>query len=184
MKQVKKAEIMEEGAVRRAINRISYEIIEKNHGSEDVVLAGVCTRGKYLAERMADKIAEVEGSRPQTLSLDITAYRDDLPSREAITFPKLEIGQIEQKTVVIVDDVLFTGRTARAAMEAVLSAGRAKRIQLAVLVDRGHRELPIRPDYIGKNLPTSHEERVRVQLCEVDGRDSVVILEDKRDKQV
>lgn len=183
MKQVKKAEIMDEGAVRRAINRISYEIIEKNHGSEDIVLAGVCTRGVYLAERMADKISEVEGSRPQTLPLDITAYRDDLPSRESVTFPALEITDIERKTVVIVDDVLFTGRTARAAMEAVLSAGRAKCIQLAVLVDRGHRELPIRPDYIGKNLPTSHEERVRVQLREVDDRDSVVILEDKRERQ-
>jgi pyrimidine operon attenuation protein/uracil phosphoribosyltransferase len=181
MKQVRKAEIMDEGAVRRAINRISYEMIEKNHGSENIVLAGVCTRGEFLAARMAEKIAEVEGSRPQTLPLDITAYRDDLPSREAITFPKLEIDRIEQKTVVIVDDVLYTGRTARAAMEAVLSAGRAKRIQLAVLVDRGHRELPIRPDYIGKNLPTSQEERVRVQLREVDGKDSVVILADQKE---
>lgn len=184
MGQVKKAEIMDEGAVRRAINRISYEIIEKNHGSENIVLAGVCTRGKYLAQRMTDKIAEVEGSRPQNLALDITAYRDDLSSREAIIFPKLEIDRIEQKTVVIVDDVLFTGRTARAAMEAVLSAGRAKRIQLAVLVDRGHRELPIRPDYIGKNVPTSREERVHVQLCEVDERDSVVILQEKNEKNV
>ena len=178
MKHVKKAEIMDEGAVRRAINRISYEIIEKNHGSENVILAGICTRGRYLAERITDKVSEVEGSRPQTLALDITAYRDDLPNRGAVAFPSLKIEQIEQKTVVIVDDVLFTGRTARAAMEAVLSAGRARQIQLAVLVDRGHRELPIRPDYVGKNLPTSREQRVRVQLRELDGHDNVMILKD------
>ncbi len=177
MEQRKKAEIMEEGAVRRAVNRISYEMIEKNHGGKDLVLAGICTRGKYLAERMAAKIAEVEGICPQTLPLDITAFRDDNPSRPEHPLPRVEIDQIERKTVVIVDDVLCTGRTARAAMEAVLRSGRARRIQLAVLVDRGHRELPIRPDYIGKNLPTSQEETVRVLLREVDGQDSVVILE-------
>ncbi len=171
-----KTEIMDEGAMRRAINRISYEIIEKSHGASGLVLAGICRRGEYLAERMADKIADVEGIRPQTIPLDITAFRDDNPSRGAISFPKLDIADITSKTVVIVDDVLFTGRTARAAMEAVLSTGRAKSIQLAVLVDRGHRELPIRPDYIGKNLPTSQEESVQVQVREVDGSDSVTIL--------
>lgn len=177
MRQVKKAMILDEGAMRRAINRISYEMIEKNHGSENLVLAGICTRGAYLARRMADKIEEVEGTRPQTMPLDITAFRDDNPDKDGAGRLPLDIDEIERKTVIIVDDVLYTGRTARAAMEAVLHSGRAQRIQLAVLVDRGHRELPIRPDYIGKNLPTSQEETVRVQVREVDGGDSVVILE-------
>lgn len=177
MVQREKAEIMEESAVRRAINRISYEIIEKNHGGKNLVLAGVCTRGEYLAERMAAKIEDVEGVCPQTLPLDITAFRDDNRGRTQHPLPQLKIADIEQKTVIIVDDVLCTGRTARAALEAILRVGRARRIQLAVLVDRGHRELPIRPDYIGKNVPTSQEETVRVLLKEVDGRDGVVIME-------
>lgn len=176
MEQIRKAEIMDEGAMRRAVNRISYEIIEKNHGGANLVLAGVCRRGEYLAERMASKIEDVEGVRPQTIPLDITAYRDDNPSRGETAYPRLQIDDITSKTVIIVDDVLFTGRTARAAMEAILHAGRAKRIQLAVLVDRGHRELPIRPDYIGKNLPTSQEESVQVCVRELDDFDSVAIL--------
>ncbi|MCD8355494.1 MAG: bifunctional pyr operon transcriptional regulator/uracil phosphoribosyltransferase PyrR [Clostridia bacterium] len=175
MEQVKKAEIMDEGAMRRAVNRISYEIIEHNHGASNLVLAGVRTRGVFLAERMADKIAEVEGTRPQVISLDITGFRDDKPEEQSdIPLPAIE--EIYRKTVIIVDDVLYTGRTVRAAMEVVLRMGRAQRIQLAALIDRGHRELPIRPDYVGKNLPTSHAEMVRVNMKEFDGKDSVVIL--------
>ena len=167
----KKAEIMDEGAMRRAINRISYEVIERNHGAADLVLAGIRTRGVYLAERMADKIAEVEGTRPQAVSLDITGFRDDHPE-DPIACQLPQIDDISQKTVLIVDDVLSTGRTVRAAMEAVLHMGRAQRIQLAALIDRGHREL----DFVGKNLPTSRTELVRVYVKEYDGKDSVVIV--------
>lgn len=183
MEQIKKAEIMDEGAMRRAVNRISYEIIEHNHGAVNLVLAGIRTRGVFLAERMADKIEEVEGTRPQVIALDITGFRDDQPdNRLAIQLPVIE--DISNMTVVIVDDVLSTGRTVRAAMEAVLHMGRAQRIQLAALIDRGHRELPIRPDYIGKNLPTSRAETVRVFMKEFDGKDSVVILKDADAPQV
>ncbi len=175
MDQIKKAEIMDESAMCRAINRISYEIIERNHGSVNLVLAGVRTRGVYLAARMADKIEEVEGKRPQVISLDITAFRDDQRSPDSGE-PLPCIEDIAHKTVIIVDDVLFTGRTVRAAMEAVLHMGRAECIQLAALIDRGHRELPIRPDFVGKNLPTSRTETVRVHMKEIDGKDSVVIL--------
>lgn len=141
----------------------------------DLVLAGIRTRGVYLAERMADKIAEVEGTRPQVVSLDITGFRDDHPE-DPIACQLPQIDDISQKTVLIVDDVLSTGRTVRAAMEAVLHMGRAQRIQLAALIDRGHRELPIRPDFVGKNLPTSRTELVRVYVKEYDGKDSVVIV--------
>ncbi len=175
MKQVKKAEIMDENAMRRAIHRISYEIIERNHGSAGLVLAGVRTRGVFLAERIADKIGEIEGARPPMVSLDISAFRDDTPGNpDAAPLPA--IPDIETRSVIIVDDVLSTGRTVRAAMEAVLHMGRAQCIQLAALIDRGHRELPIRPDYVGKNLPTSRAETVRVYMKEYDGRDCVAIL--------
>lgn len=177
MEQVKKAEIMDEGAMRRAVNRISYEIIEHNHGAVNLVLAGIRTRGVFLAERMADKIEEVEGTHPQVIALDITGFRDDQPDNRLATQLPV-IADLSNMTVVIVDDVLSTGRTVRAAMEAVLHMGRAQRIQLAVLIDRGHRELPIRPDYIGKNLPTSRAETVRVFMKEFDKKDSVVILKD------
>lgn len=182
MKQVKKAEIMDENAMRRAINRISYEIIEHNHGSTGIVLAGVRTRGVFLAERIADKIGEVEGTRPPLVSLDITAFRDDKQGgTDAAQLPVIE--DIEHSSVIIVDDVLSTGRTVRAAMEAVLHMGRAQCIQLAALIDRGHRELPIRPDYVGKNLPTSRVETVRVYMKEDDGRDCVAILTDAEAEQ-
>ncbi len=175
MQQVRKAEIMDENAMRRAINRIAYEIIERNHGGTGILLAGIRTRGVYLAARIAEKIGEIEGVCPPTVSLDITAFRDDKQDRaQHVPLPAAE--GIEQSTVIIVDDVLSTGRTVRAAMEAVLHMGRAPRIQLAVLIDRGHRELPIRPDYIGKNLPTSRAEIVRVYMKECDGRDRVAIL--------
>ena len=177
--QRKKAEIMDEGAMRRALTRIAYQIIERNHGAKDVLLAGVRTRGLPLADRIADKIGEVEGFRPPVIALDISSLRDDVPrdSRAPISFPDLP--GLENSTVILVDDVLYTGRTVRAAMDAISQMGRAGRIQLAVMIDRGHRELPIRPDYVGKNLPTSQSERVQVCLHELDGVDAVRILEEK-----
>ena len=182
MEQIKKAGIMDAGAVRRAVNRLSYEMVEKNHGAGAIVLVGIYTRGALLAERIADKIGEIEGTRPPVFALDITAFRDDKPNAPQEVVLPIPEHEIEGKTVILVDDVLYTGRTVRAAMEGVLRIGRARRIQLAVLIDRGHRELPIRPDYIGKNLPTSAEEIVRVHLTEKDGCDEVVILQ-KNDTQ-
>ncbi len=177
--QKKKAEIMDEGAMRRALTRIAFQIIEKNRGSKGILIAGVRTRGVPLAERIADKIGEVEGFRPPVIELDISSLRDDVPrgSRTDIAFPDLP--GLEGCTVILVDDVLYTGRTVRAAIEAISRMGRAGRIQLAVMIDRGHRELPIRPDYVGKNLPTAQSERVQVRLKEIDGVDAVVILEEQ-----
>lgn len=168
------AEIMDEQAVRRALTRIAFEIIEKNHGCRNLLLAGVHTRGVPLAERIAQKLGEVEGFRPPVIALDIGPFRDDLPHQETPVMP--DIPGLAGCTVVIVDDVLYTGRSVRAAIEAVSRMGRAARIQLAVLIDRGHRELPIRPDYVGKNLPTAQNERVQVHLRETDGRDQVTIV--------
>ena len=169
-----KAVIMDADGVRRALTRIAFEIIEKNKGAENLLLAGVKTRGEFLAQRIAKKLGEVEGRTPPVITLDVTPWRDDKPREDAPKPPPDP--RIEGATVVLVDDVLYTGRTVRAAIEAVSHQGRAGRIQLAVLIDRGHREVPIRPDYIGKNLPTSRDERVCVQLTEVDGADNVVIL--------
>lgn len=169
-----KAVIMDADGVRRALTRIAYEIVEKNRGTEGVLLAGVRTRGVYLARRIADKLREVEGAAPPVIELDVTPWRDDKPRRD-LPLPEPD-RRVENATVIIVDDVLYTGRTVRAAIEAISYLGRAGRIQLAVLIDRGHREIPIRPDYIGKNLPTAKEERVRVRVTEVDGEDIVTIL--------
>lgn len=169
-----KAVIMDADGVRRALTRIAFEIIEKNKGAENLLLAGVKTRGVFLAQRIAKKLGEVEGRTPPVIELDVTPWRDDKPREAAPKVPPDP--RIEGATVVLVDDVLYTGRTVRAAIEAVSHQGRAGRIQLAVLIDRGHREVPIRPDYIGKNLPTARDERVCVRLTEVDGADNVVIL--------
>ncbi len=173
----KKAEIMDASAMQRALTRIAFQIIEKNHGVKDIILAGVRTRGVPLAERIANKIGEVEGSKPDVIELDISQLRDDLPrdNQKVISYP--DIPSLQNKIVILVDDVLYTGRTVRAGMDAILKMGRASCIQLAVMIDRGHRELPIRPDYVGKNLPTSQSERVCVNLNEIDGFDAVVILE-------
>lgn len=172
---VQKAAIMDAAGVRHALTRIAFEIVEKNKGVEHLLLAGVKTRGVFLAHRIAAKLGEVEGKAPPVLELDVTPWRDDKPRTDA-PLPSPD-PRIEGATVIIVDDVLYTGRTVRAAIEAISHCGRAARIQLAVLVDRGHRELPIRPDYIGKNLPTARGERVCVRLTEVDGADNVVILD-------
>ena len=170
------ARVMDAGDVDRAIRRIAHEILEKNRGSDDLVLLGIQTRGVPLAERLALALEGIEGSPVAAGSLDIGLYRDDLDQR-----PKTELGAttvpvpIGGRTVILVDDVLYTGRTIRAALDALADIGRPSRVQLAVLVDRGHRELPIRPDYIGKNVPTSRSERVSVHLVERDGEDGVVI---------
>jgi pyrimidine operon attenuation protein / uracil phosphoribosyltransferase len=174
-----KAQVLDEAALDRALTRIAHEIVEQAGGGADLSLVGIKTRGVTLAERIAAKIAAIEGGRPPVGALDITLYRDDLGLRaEQPVVRGTEIGfSLKARTVVLVDDVLFTGRTIRAAMDALMDLGRPRAIRLAVLVDRGHRELPIRPDYVGKNLPTSRREMVAVMLREHDGVDRVVIQE-------
>lgn len=169
-----KARIMDEQAVRRAITRISHEILERNEGIDDVVILGIYRRGADLALRITDKIEQIEGRRPLFGVLDITHYRDDiLRTDEPLMLKDSSIGfSLDSKKVVIVDDVIYTGRTVRAAIDAAFDLGRPAAVQLAVLVDRGLRELPIRPDFVGKNVPTSHAEHIRVRLCERDGVDS------------
>ena len=158
---------------------ISHEIIEKNKGVEDVILIGVKTRGVPIANRIATRIEQIEGHKVATGEMDITLYRDDLKEiQEEPVINSTNIGtDINDKIVVLVDDVLYTGRTVRSALNALMDIGRPKSIQLAVLVDRGHRELPIRADYVGKNVPTSKQEIISVELLEVDGNDSVKIKE-------
>lgn len=171
-----KTEIMDEKALDRALTRIAHEIIEKNKGVEDLVLLGIHTRGVPLAHRLAEKIEDIEGVQLAVGIVDISNYRDDI-SKEAYEKRALqEIGfSIADRKVILVDDVLYTGRSVRAAMDAIVDLGRPRSIQLAVLVDRGHRELPIRADYVGKNVPTSREEIVVVMVNEVDNKDGVSI---------
>lgn len=172
-----KAELMDMQGISRAITRISHEIIEKNKGIEDLVLIGIQRRGVPLARRIAQKIGDVEGTAPQVGILDITLYRDDLSTLSE--HPIINGTQIDftitDKIIVLVDDVIFTGRTVRAAIDAIMDIGRPRMIQLAILVDRGHRELPIRADYVGKNVPTSRNEVINVKLSEIDHLDSVTI---------
>lgn len=172
-----KALIMDDVAISRALKRIAHEIVEKNRGVENVILLGVKRRGIPLAERIAKNIEGIEGIPVETESVDITRYRDDLTEIKPEDAREIIIEkQLKGKKIVIVDDVLFTGRTARAAMEAIIKNGRPESIQLAVLIDRGHRELPIRADYVGKNVPTSRDEIVAVSLSEVDGNDEVKVF--------
>jgi pyrimidine operon attenuation protein/uracil phosphoribosyltransferase len=164
--------------VARALTRISHEILERNKGARDLVLLGIPSRGVPLAERIGAKIAAVEGIDVPVGSLDVTMYRDDLRLKPARTLLHTEIpADLDGRTVVLVDDVLFSGRTSRAALDALTEIGRPAAVRLAVLVDRGHRELPIRADFVGKNLPTSLVERVRVTVAEIDGEDAVTIQE-------
>lgn len=173
--------ILDNQAIRRALTRISHEIIENNQGVEDIVLIGVKTRGIYLANRIAEKIKQIEGSPVEVGEIDITLYRDDLTRKTSDQEPEIKGTDIpfdvNNKNVVLVDDVLYTGRTVRAALDALIDRGRPARIQLAVLIDRGHRELPIRPDFIGKNVPTSKDEMIVVELNEVDEQDQVRIIQ-------
>lgn len=176
-KFVKKNVIMDAAAMRRAITRISHEIIERNKGVENIVLVGIRTRGVPLAERLAASIERIEGVKVPVGMLDITLYRDDLSTlayNPIVHGTEMDI-DLNGKVVVLVDDVLYTGRTIRSALDAVMDMGRPRAIQLAVMIDRGHRELPIRADFAGKNVPTSHKEAVAVCLAEQDGTDEVVI---------
>jgi pyrimidine operon attenuation protein/uracil phosphoribosyltransferase len=173
-----KAEVMDSVAIERAITRIAHEVLEANKGCEGLALAGIVTRGAHLATRLAERIRVIEGADVPVGSIDISFYRDDVATRLQPEVRRTDIPfDVEGRTIVVVDDVLFTGRTIRAAMDAIMDYGRPRTIQLAVLVDRGHRELPIRADYVGKNVPTAGRERVKVSLTETDGRDSVEILE-------
>lgn len=170
-------ELMDETAMGRALTRISHEIIEANRGAKELVLVGIETRGVPIAKELAKKIKAIEGVEVPVEVVDITFYRDDLKKKSSQPIQgKTEMSiDITDKIVVLIDDVIFTGRTARAAMDAVMDFGRPKYIQLATLVDRGHRELPIRPDYVGKNIPTSKKENVRVRIKEIDGENKVII---------
>lgn len=174
-----KAQILDKDALNRSIMRIAHEILEKNKGTKDLCLVGIRNRGVYLAGRIAECIKKIENESIPVGALDITLYRDDLTLIAAQpVVHKTEIDfDITDKNLVLVDDVLYTGRTVRAAMDALNDFGRPKSIQLAVLIDRGHRELPVRADYVGKNIPTSLNEMVEVRLTEVDGKDEVVIIE-------
>ena len=167
-----KSEIMDSSAIDRALRRISHEILEKNHGAEDVQVVGIYRRGYPLAKMIADNILKIENRTVPLGSVDITLYRDDLSKQnETPTLNGTKINfDINGKKVVMVDDVLYTGRTARAAIDALLKIGRPKKIQFAVLVDRGHRELPIRADYVGKNVPTSNSEMIKVNVPEYDDK--------------
>ncbi|MFS1513450.1 bifunctional pyr operon transcriptional regulator/uracil phosphoribosyltransferase PyrR [Chengkuizengella sp. SCS-71B] len=172
--------LMDEIAIRRALTRIAHEILEKNKGVENCVLVGIRTRGIYLAKRIADKIGEIEGIPIPMAELDVTSYRDDVSNRTTKEHHQTFTSSfIQDKKIILFDDVLYTGRTVRAAMDALIDMGRPKMIQLAVLIDRGHRELPIRPDYVGKNIPTSKLENINVSLIEVDSDDQVVIKQQR-----
>lgn len=166
-------------SLNRAITRIAHEIIERNKGIDEVILVGIKTRGAYLAKRLAERIEAIEGKAIRTGELDITLYRDDLSTKQAndqAQVQQVDIDyQVSDQKIVLIDDVLYTGRTVRAALDAVMDLGRPAQIQLAVLVDRGHRELPIRADYVGKNIPTSSAERIVVNLEETDGQDIITI---------
>jgi pyrimidine operon attenuation protein/uracil phosphoribosyltransferase len=174
-----KSKILDADGIRRAITRISHEIVEKNQGTDKIVLVGIRRRGVPLAERIQHYIEEFEGVKLPLGILDITLYRDDLSTIDVqpVVHETDVPVSVEGMTVILIDDVLYTGRTARAALDATMDLGRPERIQLAVLVDRGHRELPIRADYVGKNLPTSRKEIVAVRLMEVDAEEDVLLLE-------
>ena len=174
--------VLDAEEIRRALTRIAHEILERTHGGEEVILLGIPTRGVPLARRLAARIGEFEGLEVPCGSLDVTMHRDDLRLRPARALGRtdLPVGGVDGKTIVLVDDVLYSGRTVRAALDALTDLGRPRTVQLAVLVDRGHRELPIRADYVGKNLPTSQREVVHVLLAEVDAQDAVMIGDEGR----
>lgn len=176
-----KAILLDEQAIRRALTRIAHEIIEKNKGTDHLLLVGIRTRGIFIANRLAERIQQIEGRNVPVGEIDITLYRDDLSKITVDQEPLVKGSHIEKdindQTVILVDDVLYTGRTVRAALDAIIDIGRPGSIQLAVLVDRGHRELPIRADYVGKNIPTSSSEKIVVELSEVDELDQVSIHE-------
>ncbi len=174
-----KAKILDEQAIQRTITRLAHEILEKNKGAENIALVGIQTRGEFLANRIKIKLNEIEGVAVPTGVLNITLYRDDV--RVKLKQPEVKatniLFDINDKNIILIDDVLYTGRTVRAAMDALTDLGRYSSIQLLVLIDRGHRELPIKADYVGKNVPTSIDEEIRVKLKEVDGEDAVYLIQ-------
>lgn len=174
-----KAQILDQDGMRRALTRIAHEIIERNKGTQELALIGIRRRGVPLAGRLAEKILQIEGGKVPVGVLDITLYRDDLSTlgHQPVVHQTEVNFEISEKRIILIDDVLYTGRTIRAALDAIMDLGRPRLIQLVAFIDRGHRELPIRADYVGKNVPTSRKEVVAVKLQEIDGEDRVVILE-------
>jgi pyrimidine operon attenuation protein/uracil phosphoribosyltransferase len=177
----KKATVLDKSGIKRTLQRISHEIIEKNQGTEGLAVIGIRSRGAYLAERIAENLKQIEGKEVPVGAMDITMYRDDLSEvAEQPVVGSTDINfDITAKKIILVDDVLFTGRTVRCALSELIDFGRPANIQLAVLIDRGHRELPIRPDFVGKNIPTTADESVEVKIKEVDDAEEVVIMEGK-----
>ncbi|MBM4170561.1 MAG: bifunctional pyr operon transcriptional regulator/uracil phosphoribosyltransferase PyrR [Ignavibacteria bacterium] len=173
-----KAKIIDEEGLNRTITRLAHEILERNKGSKNIVLIGMRTRGEFIAERIRKKVKEIENLDPNYGVLDVTLYRDDFRTR--LKQPEVSVTTItfdvNEKDIILIDDVLYTGRTVRAALDALMDLGRPNTIQLCVLVDRGHRELPIKADFVGKNIPTSINEEVRVRIQEVDGEDAVYLI--------
>lgn len=179
MKIKEKSHILDENGLNRTLTRMAHEILEKNKGTKDLAIVGIRTRGAFLAQRLVDLIEQIDGHKPLLGILDITLYRDDLSSiaqQPVVHGTELDF-DLQNKKVILIDDVLYSGRTVRAALDELIDFGRPLFIQLAVLVDRGHRELPIRADYVGKNIPTSIKETVEVRLKECDGSDEVVVME-------
>jgi pyrimidine operon attenuation protein / uracil phosphoribosyltransferase len=181
-----KTKVLDADGLRRTVNRLSHELVEKNKGVQEVVLVGIRTRGEYLAHRIANKLEEIENTKVQVGVLDITLYRDDLRGR--LDQPQLKSSEIlfdiRGKVVVLIDDVFFTGRTIRSALNALMDLGRPAMIQLLVLVDRGHRELPIKADFVGKNVPTSRGQEVKVEMTEADEEDAVYLIEDDEKEKI
>ena len=179
-----KAEILNAADLERTLTRLAHEIIERNNGAKNIVIVGIRTRGEFLAQRIAARIGQSENLTMNIGSLDITLYRDDLLGK--LEQPQLKsteiLFDINDRTVVLIDDVLYTGRTIRAALDALIDFGRPKAIQLAVLIDRGHRQLPIRADYVGKNVPTSSRESIRVHVKEIDGEDAVLLMHPEEER--
>lgn len=171
--------ILDKAAIERTLTRIAHEIVERNKGIENLCLIGIRSRGDVLARRLAQKIEQIEKTQPPVGIIDITLYRDDISAphggQPQVRSTKINF-DVNDKKIILVDDVLFTGRSTRAAIDQIMDFGRPKNIQLAVLVDRGHRELPIRPDYVGKNVPTAHDDRINVKLTETDGEDKVELI--------
>ncbi|GBD90400.1 bifunctional protein PyrR [bacterium BMS3Abin04] len=174
-----KAQIIDEEGLNRTITRLSHEILERNKGSENIVLIGMRTRGEFIANRIHKKIQEIDKSKPPLGVLDITLYRDDFRTR--LKQPQVTVTNItfdvNEKDIILIDDVLFSGRTARAALDALMDLGRPNTIQFCVLVDRGHREMPIKADFVGKNIPTSINEEIKVKMKEIDGEDAVYLID-------
>ena len=168
--------IVDDKTMKRTLTRITYEIIEKNKGNQNLVLIGINTRGAYLAKRIKSRLYQLENIQVPQFDLDVTNYRDDHPTTKKGEAPSFTKKDLDGQHVVLVDDVLYTGRTIRAALDAIMSIGRPSKISLAVLVDRGHRELPIRADYVGKNIPTSHKETIKVSMAEIDDEDKIEII--------